>query len=93
MLLHYSHVLNDIIFIFPVDFSRKFHKVCFLFLVLEIRIWCYIPENKSIASTLAMVTEVKNNFSGKILSLLSHNISPTNICSRDEGPLQQATDL
>ena len=40
-----------------------------------------------------MVTEVKNNFSGKILSLLSHNISPTNICSRDEGPLQQATDL
>lgn len=64
-----------------------------LFLVLEIRIWCYIPENKSIASTLAMVTEVKDNFSGKILSVLSYNISTANICSRDEGPLQQATDL
>jgi hypothetical protein len=60
---------------------------------LEIRIWCYIPENKSIASTLAVVTEVKDNFSGKILSVLSHNFGATDVCSRDEGPLRQATDL
>jgi hypothetical protein len=81
--LHYLYVSHNIIF----------HKVGLLFLVLEIRIWCYIPENKSVASTLAVVTEVKDNFSGKILSVLSHNVSTTDICSRDEGPLQQATDL
>lgn len=81
--LHYSYVLHSIIF----------HNVGLLFLVLEIRIWCYIPENKSIASTLAVVTEVKDNFPGKILSVLSHNFSTTDICSRDEGPLRQATDL
>ena len=81
--LHCSYVLHNTIF----------HKVGLLFLVLEIRIWCYIPENKSTASTLAVVTEVKDNVSGKILSLLSHNFSATDICSRDEGPLRQAADL
>lgn len=81
-ILHYSYVLHNIIF----------HKVGLLFLVLEIRIWCYIPENKSIASTLAMVTEVKDYFPGKVLSVLPHNFSTTDICSRDEGPVQQATD-
>jgi hypothetical protein len=90
--------LHNILFIFPVDFGGKyyknvFHKLGPLFLVLEIRIRCYIPENKSTASTLAVVTEVKDSFSGKILTVLSHNISTTNVCSRDEGPLQQATDL
>jgi hypothetical protein len=59
---------------------------------LEIGVWCHIPENKSIASTLAMVAEVKDIFPGKILSVLSHNVSTTDISSRDESPVQQATD-
>jgi hypothetical protein len=78
----------------PVNHPEEsIQEVGLLFLVLEIRIWCHIPENKSIASTLAMVTEVKDIFSGKILSVLSHNVGTTDICARDEGPLQQATDL
>jgi hypothetical protein len=66
--------------------------IAVLFLVLEIRFWCYIPENKSITSTATMVTETKNSFSGKILSLLPFNIGTANLRSRDEGSLQQATD-
>jgi hypothetical protein len=63
-----------------------------LFLVLEIRFWCYILENKSVTSTLTMVTEVKDCVSGEIFSVLPLNIGTTNFCSRDEGSLQQATD-
>jgi hypothetical protein len=63
-----------------------------LFLVLEIGFWCYFPENKSITSTFAMVTEVKDSFSGKILSVFPFNTGTTNFCSRYESSLQQATD-
>jgi hypothetical protein len=63
-----------------------------LFLVLEIRFWCYIPENKSITSTLAMVTEAKGSVSGKIFSVLPLNTGAANFCSRDEGSVQQAAD-
>lgn len=62
------------------------------FPVLEIRFWCYVLENKSITSTLAMVTEVEDCVSGKIFSVLLLNISTTNVCSRDEDSLRQATD-
>jgi hypothetical protein len=62
------------------------------FLVLETGVWCYFPENKSITSTSAVVTEVKDSFCGKILSLLPFNIGTTNFCPRDESSLQQATD-
>jgi hypothetical protein len=62
-----------------------------LFLVLEIRFWCHVFENKSITSTLAMVTEVKDCVSGEIFSVLPFNIGTTNFCSRDEDSLQQAT--
>jgi hypothetical protein len=40
-----------------------------------------------------VVTEVKDNFSGEILSVFPLNFSTTDIRSRDEGPLRQATDL
>jgi hypothetical protein len=62
------------------------------FLVLETGVWCYFPQNKSVTSTFAMVTEVKDSFCGKILSLLPFNIGTTNFCSRDESSLQQATE-
>lgn len=39
-----------------------------------------------------MVTEVEDCVSGKIFSVLLLNISTTNVCSRDEDSLRQATD-
>jgi hypothetical protein len=59
---------------------------------LETGVWCYFLENKPIAVTFAMATEVKDGFSGKILSVLPFNIGTTNFSSRDENSLQQTTD-
>jgi hypothetical protein len=63
-----------------------------LFLILKIRFWSYVLENKSITCTLAMVPEVKYCVSGKIFSVLSLNTGTTNFCSRAEDSLQQTTD-
>jgi hypothetical protein len=97
-LLNYCYVQHNIILYVLLISNGNITKKSFmksnavLFLVLETRFWCYFPENKSITSTFAMVTEVKDSFSGKILSVLPFNIGTTNFCSRDESSLQQATD-